>query len=84
MQTCDPKGSYLTHSLTNGACENPHTRLSRHTRISTSSTFKSYLKKLSTLQNKAVKIVRGGKYYDRATQFYAKLRVLKLVDMVFF
>ena len=58
--------------------------MSRHTRISTSSTFKSYFKKLSTLQNKAVKIVRGGKYYDRATQFYAKLRVLKLVDMVFF
>ena len=30
------------------------------------------------------KIVGGGKYYDRATQFYAKLRILKLVDMVFF
>ena len=52
--------------------------------ITCSSTFKSYLKKLSTLQNKAVKIVRGGKYYDRATQFYAKLRIFKLVDMVFF
>ena len=52
--------------------------------ITWSSTFKSYLKKLSTLQNKAVKIVGGGKYYDRATQFYANLRILKLVDMVFF
>ena len=52
--------------------------------IAWSSTFKSYLKKLSTLQNKAVKIIGGGKYYDRATQFYAKLRTLKLVDMVFF
>ena len=51
--------------------------------ITWSSTFKSYLKKLSTLQNKAVKIVGGGKYYVRATQFYAKLRILKLVDMVF-
>ena len=39
--------------------------------ITWNSTFKSYLKKLSTLQNKAVKIVGGGKYYDRATQFYA-------------
>ena len=52
--------------------------------ITWSSTFKSYLKKFSTLQNKAVKIVGGGKYYDRATQVYAKLRILKLVDMVFF
>ena len=51
--------------------------------ITWSTTFKSNLKKLSTLQNKAVKIVGGGKYYDRATQFYAKLRILKLVDMVF-
>ena len=51
--------------------------------ITWSSTFKSYLKKLSTLQNKAVKIVGGGKYYDRAPQFYAKLRILKLVDLVF-
>ena len=30
--------------------------------ITWSSTFKSYFKKLSTLQNKAVKIVGGGKY----------------------
>ena len=52
--------------------------------ITWSSTFKNYLKKLSTLQNKAVKIVVGSKYYDRATQFYAKLLILKLVDMVFF
>ena len=51
--------------------------------ITRSSTFKSYLK-LSILQNKAVKIVGGGKYYDRATQFYAKLRILKLVDIIFF
>ena len=52
--------------------------------ITWSSTFKSYLKRLSSLQNKAVKIVGGGKYYDLATQFYAKLRILKLVDIVFF
>ena len=46
--------------------------------------FKTYLKQSSTLQNKAVKIVGGGKYYVRAKQFYAKLRILKLVHMVFF
>ena len=52
--------------------------------ITWSSTFKTYLKKLRTFQNEAVKIVGGGKYYDRATQFYAKLGILKLVDMVLF
>ena len=52
--------------------------------ITWSSTFKTYFEKLSTLQNKAVKIVGGGKYYDQATQFYEKLHILKLVDMVFF
>ena len=38
-----------------------------------SSTFKTYLKKLTTLQNKAVKIVGGGKYFDHATPYYSKL-----------
>ena len=53
--------------------------------ITWSTTFKTCLKKLGTLQNKAVKIVGGGKYYDPATEFYAKLRILTLVDiMVFF
>ena len=51
--------------------------------ITWSSTFKTYLKKVSILQNKAVKIVGGGNYYDRATPFYSKLRILKLVDTVF-
>ena len=36
----------------------------QHGLLTWSSTFKSYLKKLSTLQNKAVKIVGGNKYYD--------------------
>ena len=36
------------------------------------------------MQSKAVKIVGGGKYYDQATQFYTKLQILKLIDMVFF
>ena len=51
--------------------------------ITWSSTFKTYLKKVSIIQNKAVKIVGGGNYCDRATPFYSKLRILKLVDMVF-
>ena len=51
--------------------------------ITWSSTFKTYLKKVSIIQNKAVKIVGGGNYCDRATPFYYKLRILKLVDMVF-
>ena len=46
------------------------------------STFKTYLKKLTTLQNKAVKIVGGGKYFDHATPYYSKLRILKLVDLL--
>ena len=39
------------------------------------STFKSYLKKLNTLQNKAVKIITGGSWRKRATPFYAKLKI---------
>ena len=35
------------------------------------------------MQNKAVKIVGGGNYCDRATPFYSKLRIFKLVDTVF-
>ena len=41
----------------------------------------SYLTKLSTLQNKAVKIVGGGKIFDRATPFYTKLNISKLQDL---
>ena len=48
-----------------------------------SSTFKTYFKKLSTLKNKAVKTLGWCKYYDLVTQFHAKLRIFKLVDMVF-
>ena len=46
------------------------------------STFKTYLKKLTILQNKAVKIVGGSKYFDHATPYYSKLRILKLVDLL--
>ena len=49
-----------------------------------SSTYKTHLNKLSFLQNKAVKIVGGGRYCDRATPFYSKLGILKLVDLAKF
>ena len=45
------------------------------------STYPSYLTKLSTLQNKVVKIVGGGKIFDRATPFYSKLNSPKLQDL---
>ena len=46
--------------------------------------YKTFFKKLSILQNKFVKIIGGGSYYDRATSFYAKLGILKLADSVKF
>jgi len=48
-------------------------------------TFKSYYHKITTLQNKTVKIIGGGKWNYRAvTPFYeyAKSKILKLVDLV--
>jgi len=44
-------------------------------------TYKSYFNKISTLQNKAVKVVPGNKYYDLATPFYINLKVLKVSDI---
>ena len=46
----------------------------------------NFFKKLGTniLQNKSVKIIGGGSYYDRATPFYTKLGILKLADLVKF
>ena len=41
-----------------------------------------YLKKLTTLQNKALKIVGNGKWNDRATPYYSNLKILKLHDLV--
>ena len=43
-----------------------------------SSTHKSCLSKLQTLQNRAAKIFGGDKYVDHATLFYSKLKVLKI------
>ena len=47
-----------------------------------SATYKSYYSKITILQNKAVKIICGGKWNDRATPFYAKLNILKLDDFI--
>ena len=44
------------------------------------STFKSYLNKLSSLQNKAVRIIYNGKLADHVSIFYKNLRILKLAD----
>ena len=45
------------------------------------STFTSYLQKLNSIQNKAVKLIGGGNYLDRATPYYSKLNILKLPDL---
>ena len=45
---------------------------------------KTFFTKFSILQNKSVKIIGGGSYYDRATPFHSKLGILKLVDLVKF
>ena len=44
------------------------------------STFKTYLGKLSVLQNKALGTVAGGKYLDNATECYAKSNITKMND----
>ena len=45
------------------------------------STFPSYLKKLNSIQNKAVKLIGRGNYLNRATPYYSKLNILKLPDL---
>ena len=45
------------------------------------STYPSYLMKISTLQKKIVKLVGGGAFQDRATPFYYKLNIPKLIDL---
>ena len=45
------------------------------------STFKTFQDKLSVLQNKALRIVAGGNWLDKATECYAKLNILKLDDL---
>ena len=45
------------------------------------STYPFYLIKISTLQNKVVKLIGGGAFQDRATPFYYKLNIPKLTDL---
>ena len=42
-----------------------------------SSTFKSYLRKLIVLQNKALRIIGGAKWNERASPYYLKFKILK-------
>ena len=50
--------------------------------ITWSSTYKTYLKKWATIQNKVGKIVSNGTWNDWATSYYAELKILKLQDLV--
>ena len=45
------------------------------------STYPTYLMKISTLQNKVVKLIGGGAFQDRATPFEYKLNIPKLTDL---
>ena len=44
------------------------------------STFPTYLKKLITLQNKAVKFICAAKFCDSSSPYYKRLKILKLTD----
>ena len=48
--------------------------------VAWSSTFPSYIEKLNILQNKAVKLIGGANYLDRAIPYNSKLNILKLPD----
>ena len=45
------------------------------------STFPTYLHELASIQNKAVKLIGGGQFLESSTQFYAKLKILKLLHL---
>ena len=45
------------------------------------STFLTYMSKLESLQNKAVKIIGGGTTRESPTPFYGQLKILKLTDL---
>ena len=45
------------------------------------STFLTYLHKLASIQNKAVKLISEGHFLESSTQFYAKLKILQLFDL---
>ena len=43
-------------------------------------TFPTYMSKLESLQNKAVKIIGGGTTRESSTSFYGQLKILRLTD----
>jgi len=45
------------------------------------SNYLNYLQKLSILQNKAPRAICGAHYHDSASPIYAKMKVLKIVDL---
>ena len=45
------------------------------------STYPTFLGKLSALQNKAVKLIAGGKPRDSPTKFYFESKIIKLSDL---
>ena len=45
------------------------------------STFPTYLKKLITLQNKAVKFICAAKFCDSSSSYYKRYKILKLKDL---
>ena len=45
------------------------------------STYKKYLKRLRTLQNKAVKVLSGGRWQDHASSYSSQLNILKSEDL---
>ena len=45
------------------------------------SMFPTYMSKLESLQNKAVKIIGGGTTRESSTPFYGQLKILKLSDL---
>ena len=43
-------------------------------------TYKTHLKRLKSLQNKAVKVIAGGQYLDDSTAYYKQLNILQIED----
>ena len=44
-------------------------------------TYKNHLKRLKSLQNKAVKIIAGRQYLDDSTAYYSQLNILKIENL---
>ena len=49
--------------------------------VAWNSTFPIHLHKLASIQNKVVKLIGEGHFLVSTTQFYAKLKILKLLDL---